>query len=228
MKIAYESLINHSFASSINHVYRRINLSHKDSVNDFIKNPLHKNSLPILSYPDISDIETVISSHEKALETLINAGYITTIAIDDSSSLLEYFSHRNEIDFLDKCQYVREFFTTFSHNMSVILTTEELMPKGIDAYESVMIANFLVSCGINKIIATCGSKKFPLLYERRKTTPKNQELDTCEPKVAAGIWLKEHTSINIGIYVNYIDEEHEKYVIKQSKKLNYCEVIFNR
>lgn len=222
MKIAYESLINYSLINAT-HIYVRIDLSNQNSVDNFMKHNLSKDKLPILFYPNDADIETVISAHEQALKKLTD--YPITIALDDNSAILEYLSFRTNLSFEKKCLHIKKLF---SHNISVILTVEELMPKGIDPYEGVMIAKFLASCGVKKNIASSGSKKFLLLYDRKKTTPKNQELEICEPKIACGLWLKEHTDLDIGVYVNYTDEEHEKHVIEQSKKLGYCEVIFNK
>lgn len=226
MKVSYEVNFNDLNKNNNNACYVRLNLANSQELPDFV-NLKNLNLVPILF---CSSHENLINVYKKALNYLCEHNYKNiVIAIDNDGALQQALSPRYNKKVLEERLLVLEQILANSpiDLISVILTVEELIPAGLDPFDGIAIAKKLEFLGVKKIFATCGTKDFLLLSERKKTCKKitGPDLEICEPKIACALWLQEHTDLILGLKLSSMDSVYDNYVINICKKLNIKELI---
>ena len=219
-------------------VYARIDITRKSDLDNFLAWD-HQNKIPLLFLPalevhpsrmDDQFIAQTIQKHSTSLQNLMSHGMTRcVIAADNDGALHKLLSPK----FRPRDVHVRaqplfdlyEVLSLLMPNVELVLTVEDLSPGGLDATDGILIARELHRRGLANIIATAGTKDFPLLFDRRVTQKKEAsaaDFFSNEPSLASAMWLLDHTHLKVSCYAVLHDKNA---AIDIAQKLGFVSLI---
>lgn len=208
MKIVWERLSNTGNSSLEAHEldFFRVDCSQKLKLP-----PASIKAVPVLIYPHApnvryreQDLQEALQCHRDAAQKVAQVGFKTiALAVDDDGLLQKYLSPRYEtVPFLERLKPMIDLYEHLKPDFDkvwVFLTVEELCPGGLDPLDGITIAQELEKVGLKNIVAKSGTRDFPYLFNRRETTPKDNQpaFHANEPELASALWLKQHTGLDV-------------------------------
>lgn len=190
-----------------------------DDIELFLKTKLSHNNIYSLLYKgyththhsrfDQNFFNNIIEQHINITKRLVKSGYNKIIIAANNDSIWQKsLSPRFVAEDLTK--RMKPFLQLYDElkkiapETIVLLNVEELAPGGMDATDGIKIAQALEKRGLKTIIASSGTKDFPILSARRATKEKpdqEESFSSNHPDMACAWWLREHTSLNVGCFI---------------------------
>ncbi|MCA9507196.1 MAG: hypothetical protein KC505_02095 [Myxococcales bacterium] len=186
---------------------------------------IDKKSTPILFFAGKENSQSmwhedffaqVVEKFVKAAHVLKERGMKrAVIAVHDDGLLMRILSPRfSDWSIEKRMEIVLEIFLKLSaifEDVWVLLSVEEMIPGGMDAYDGIKIARALEKLGLKTLIVTSGTKDFLPLYQRKITKKKiSQEKDfnSHEPSLSSALWVLQSCTVKVWAYCDLDDEKN--------------------